>query len=54
MEQTVTKTAEDASDQDEFTKVSQAGWNGFTRFLLLNVVVIAIALVIIGFLTVWS
>jgi hypothetical protein len=54
MEQTVTKAAEDASDQDVFTRVSQAGWNGFTKFLLLNVVVVIVALIIIGFLTVWS
>jgi hypothetical protein len=40
--------------EDDFTKVAKAGWNGFTRFLLLNVVVTAAALIIIGIFTVWS
>ncbi len=40
--------------EDPFTKVSQAGWNGFTRFLLINVVVIVVALLVIGLFTVWS
>jgi hypothetical protein len=39
---------------DEFDKVSKAGWDGFTKFLLINVVVITIALLFIGALTVWS
>jgi hypothetical protein len=39
--------------EDQFTQVSKAGWNGFTRFLLLNVVVTIVVLLIIGFFTVW-
>jgi hypothetical protein len=50
--QTSPDHAEPADDQ--FTRVSKAGWNGFTRFLLINVIVIAAALIIIGLFTVWS
>jgi hypothetical protein len=50
--QTSPDHAEPADDQ--FTRVSKAGWNGFTRFLLINVIVIATALIIIGLFTVWS
>jgi hypothetical protein len=42
------------SEEDRFTQVSKAGWNGFTKFLLLNVVVTIVALLIIGLFTVWS
>jgi hypothetical protein len=57
MEQSATaQTAPDHADpaDDQFTRISKAGWNGFTRFLLLNVVVVIIALLIIGLFTVWS
>ena len=40
--------------EDHFTRVAKAGWNGFTRFLLLNVIVVIAALLIIGLFTVWS
>jgi hypothetical protein len=51
-----TQSAPDHADapEDQFTRVAKAGWNGFTRFLLLNVVVIIVALLIIGLFTVWS
>jgi hypothetical protein len=54
-----TATTQHATDQtdapdDQFTRVSKAGWNGFTRFLLLNVIVVIAALLIIGLFTVWS
>jgi hypothetical protein len=49
-----TEQSSEIVEQDEFDKVSQAGWNGFTKFLLINVIVIAVALVFIGALTVWS
>jgi len=42
----------DAAD-DHFTQVAKAGWNGFTRFLLLNVIVTIVILLIIGLFTVW-
>jgi hypothetical protein len=42
----------DATD-DHFTQVAKAGWNGFTRFLLLNVIVTIVILLIIGLFTVW-
>jgi hypothetical protein len=50
------QAAPDRADapEDHFTRASKAGWNGFTRFLLLNVVVIIAALLIIGLFTVWS
>jgi hypothetical protein len=50
------QTAPDHADQadDPFSHVSKAGWNGFTRFLLLNVIAIIAALLIIGLFTVWS
>jgi hypothetical protein len=57
MDQTATtQHAPDHADvtDDHFTRVSKAGWNGFTRFLLLNVIVIIVALLIIGLFTVWS
>jgi hypothetical protein len=44
----------DASDHDEFSAVAQTGWNRFSRFLLVNVVAIAAALLLIGAFTVWS
>jgi hypothetical protein len=51
-DQTVQTT--EAVAPDEFDKVSKAGWNGFTRFLLINVIVIALTLVFVAALTVWS
>jgi len=57
MDQSATaQSAPDHADvtEDQFTRVAKAGWNGFTRFLLLNVVVIIVALLIIGLFTVWS
>lgn len=32
----------------------QAGWNGFTRFLLVTLISVTIALLIIAAFTVWS
>jgi hypothetical protein len=45
---------DNASDRDEFSVVAQTGWNRFSRFLLMNVVAIAAALLLIGAFTVWS
>jgi hypothetical protein len=39
---------------DEFDKASQAGWKWFTKFLLINVIICALALLFVGVLTVWS
>ncbi len=50
--QTAPDRAEPADDQ--FTRVSKAGWNGFTRFLLITVIVIVAALLVIATFTVWS
>jgi hypothetical protein len=37
----------------EFNNTAQKGWNGFTKFLLGNVVVIVVTLLFVGALTVW-
>ncbi len=37
-----------------FDTVSKAGWQRFTKFLLINVLVAIAALLIVGLLTVWS
>jgi hypothetical protein len=44
----------DTSDTDEFSVVSKTGWERFSKFLLLNVIVIVVALLLIGAFTVWS
>lgn len=38
----------------QFNRISQTGWNFFTKFLLWNVLAIIAILLLIGFLTVWS
>ena len=44
----------ESSENDPFTSVSQTGWNRFSRFLLINVLVVIAALLLIGAFTVWS
>ncbi len=43
-----------SQQDDQFTQVSQQGWNRFSRFLLINVLVTIAALLLIGAFTVWS
>jgi len=38
----------------DFDNAAKKGWAFFTKFLLTNVIVTAVALIIVGFLTVWS
>jgi cytochrome c-type biogenesis protein CcmH/NrfG len=49
-----TVPASEHVEQDEFDQASQAGWKWFTKFLLINVIVCALALLFVGALTVWS
>ncbi|MDR3521432.1 MAG: hypothetical protein P4L54_07445 [Acidocella sp.] len=44
----------DSAENDPFTSVSQTGWNRFSRFLLINVLVAVAVLLLIGAFTVWS
>jgi hypothetical protein len=39
---------------DDFDKAAKAGWQWFTKFLLINVILCAIGLLFVGALTVWS
>jgi hypothetical protein len=43
-----------ASDHDEFSAVAKTGWERFSKFLLVNVIAIIVALLLIGAFTVWS
>ena len=49
-----TLPASEPVDEDVFDKTSQAGWNWFTRFLLINVILCAVGLAFVAALTVWS
>ncbi len=40
--------------EDDFDKAAKAGWQWFTKFLLINVILCAIGLLFVGALTVWS
>ncbi|HQT38632.1 MAG TPA: hypothetical protein PK231_04345 [Acidocella sp.] len=53
MAEQISKLSE-SSENDPFTNVSQTGWNRFSRFLLINVLVVIAALLLIGAFTVWS
>ncbi|MDE8348250.1 MAG: hypothetical protein POG74_02030 [Acidocella sp.] len=44
----------ESAENDPFTSVSQNGWNRFSRFLLINVLVAVSILLLIGAFTVWS
>jgi len=39
---------------EQFNRISQTGWNFFTKFLLWNVLAIIAILLLIGVFTVWS
>ena len=39
---------------DDFDDAAKKGWAWFTRFLLINVILCAIGLLLVGALTVWS
>ena len=39
---------------DDFDEAAQKGWAWFTRFLLINVILCALGLLLLGALTVWS
>ena len=54
MSDPTTGAAGDYVEPDEFDKTSQAGWKWFTKFLLITVIVCAVALLFVGALTVWS
>jgi hypothetical protein len=54
MTDNTTVAASDHVEQDEFDKASQAGWQWFTKFLLINVILCALGLAFVGALTVWS
>jgi hypothetical protein len=49
-----TVPASDAVEPDAFDKTAQAGWQWFTKFLLINVILCALGLIFVGALTVWS
>jgi hypothetical protein len=49
-----TVAASDPVEPDVFDRSAQAGWQWFTKFLLINVILCAIGLVFVGALTVWS
>jgi len=46
--------ASDDPEPDVFDKTAQAGWQWFTKFLLVNVILCALGLIFVGALTVWS
>jgi cytochrome c-type biogenesis protein CcmH/NrfG len=54
MSDPTTLSASENAEPDEFDRTSQAGWKWFTKFLLINVIVCALALLFVGALTVWS
>lgn len=41
-------------DLEQLDRDSQAGWNRFTRFLLVNLIATVVALLVIAAFTVWS
>jgi cytochrome c-type biogenesis protein CcmH/NrfG len=49
-----TVAASEYVEPDAIDKASQAGWKWFTKFLLITVIVCAVALLFVGALTVWS
>jgi hypothetical protein len=54
MTDNTTVAASDDVEPDEFDKTSMAGWQWFTKFLLINVILCAVGLIFVGALTVWS
>ena len=54
MSNNTTAPAADQVEQEEFDKTAKAGWAWFTKFLLINVILCALALLFVGALTVWS
>lgn len=54
MTDNTTVPASDPVEPDVFDKTSLAGWKWFSKFLLINVIVCALALLFVGALTVWS
>jgi hypothetical protein len=53
MTETTTEPA-DRAETDAFDRKSMAGWQWFTRFLLVNVIAIAAGLAFVAIFTVWS
>lgn len=39
---------------DDLNQVSQTGWSGFTRFMLVTLIGVIVALLVIAAFTVWS
>ncbi len=49
-----TVAAGDQVGEVDIDKTSKAGWEWFTRFLLINVILCIVGLLLVGALTVWS